>query len=228
MGYSEFELPELSFPPITMQNPPPLFSLDTYLDMAIENRPDLKKAVLSLYAAKLNKYLSFSAFSPEFYLTANLEYNFENGKVKQRLFKKSTYNDWHFFYGIRGKWNIFNGFSDFFKIKEMSAWENFELQQVEKTYLNIINEVKVAYANYRKDYEKANLYQESLTWVIEQRKLVEAEYWGGLATIDRLNEAQSITVEAESRLIVALINMKKSFIQLQAAVNSPELFPVTP
>lgn len=222
MGYSDVELPKLSLSSLDRHKIENLLDLETYLDLAIMKRPDLQKARLELLAAKIRKYRSFSPFMPELYFNMNLLFEHEFAKFKELSFDKSHYDDWQFFYGVSGKWNVFNGFSDYNRIKEMGNLEEYQWLQTEKKFLEIINEVKDAYVHYRTAREKAKLYQESYAWVFEQRKLVEAEYWSGYTTVTRLNEAQSAVVESESRLAVALINTKKAYIQLQAAINDFE------
>ena len=223
MGFDTPEIPALELTVLEFDKNHGLLSLETYLDMAIANRPDLQKVVLELDAARLQKEKSYSKFFPEIYF--NIGMDFENGtaRLRHNKFRKSHYNELQFFYGVRGNWNIFNGFRDYLKVKEMSLWERFYLMQLEKSYLKIITEVKDAYANYRNACMQADLYQESMQWVIEQRQLVQAEYWGGQDTINRLNGAQSAVVEAEGRLAIALINIEKARIQLASVVNDYNL-----
>ena len=223
MGFDLSELPELELTQLEFCKKYELLNLETYLDMAIENRPDLQRVVLELETARLRRYKSYSKFFPEVYFDIGLDFEHETARFRHHNFRKSHYDDLQFFYGVRGNWNIFNGFRDYLKIREMSSWEKFYLMQLEKSYLKIITEVKDAYVNYRNSCMQADLYRESMQWVIEQRELVQAEYWGGQATINRLNGAQSQVVEAEGRLAIALINIEKARIQLLSVINDYDL-----
>ena len=91
------------------------------------------------------------------------------------------------------------------------------------TFLNAVNEVKDAYADYLNARAQVKICRETLRWVVEQRALVQSEFWNGRDTITRLNGAQSDLVEAQSSLAIALIELRKAVVQLQTAMNAVPL-----
>ena len=83
----------------------------------------------------------------------------------------------------------------------------------------MINEVCDARENIVNAAGQLALYKQSLEWVFEQRKLVQAEYDSAKATITRLNGAQSDLVRAENMLAIAQIELNKAIIQPQTAIE---------
>ncbi|MBQ6597687.1 MAG: TolC family protein, partial [Lentisphaeria bacterium] len=117
------------------------------------------------------------------------------------------------------EWNLFRGFDSFNAVREWRIRTELAKFQLEDTFLNAVTEVKDAYADYRNACAQVKIYRETLQWVAEQRALVQSEFWNGRNTITRLNGAQSDLVEAQSRLAIALIELRKAVIQLRTAMN---------
>ena len=93
-------------------------------------------------------------------------------------------------------------------------------QEVNTVFLEVVTEVRDAWANCRNNRRQVQLFQEIARSVQEQRDLVYSEYQNGRETITRLNEAQSELVSAHSRLAAAQAALRKAQAQLDAAVNS--------
>ena len=114
---------------------------------------------------------------------------------------------------------MFNGFRRYNATREAQAnlaAADFAVAQV---WLNVVNEVRTAYANYDLNNKQANLFSAILELVKEQRKLVQAEYEAGQAEIVRLNEAQRNLVSAQGTYVQAMVNMQRARAQLEAAAN---------
>jgi len=221
MGYPEGTIPDtVKFPEIKNDRAALLLSVDAYLDMALANRPDLKAYREQLKIAEYQLYQTYSAYSPT--IRAFAEYSISGNKniyhgyntPKDRRYQAQGFN-----YGLTAEWVLFNGFRRYNATREAQAnlaMADFAVAQV---WLNVVNEVRTAYANYDLNNKQANLFSAILELVKEQRKLVQAEYEAGQAEIVRLNEAQRNLVSAQGTYVQAMANMQRARAQLEAAAN---------
>ena len=222
MGFSTMEKSKkLKLTPLEIETQKLEGGIGFYLDTAIANRPDLRAYRYLLDIARYKKYQAFSGFLPVISLFSGLGIETNSGHFGGAAYRHDYYNAATFNYGVRAEWNLFSGFSTYNLVRERRALEQEASFQVENTFLNCVNEVQSAYANYENAYEQVQIYHQMLTWVFEQRKLVAVEYWGGKETITRLNGAQSDLVNAEAKLAIAMVELNKSIAQLNAAVNMP-------
>ena len=221
MGYPEGTIPDtVKFPEIKDNRAALLLSVDAYLDMALANRPDLKAYREQLKISEYQLYQTYSAYSPT--VVAFAEYSLSTGKNVYHGFNQpfNRKYDMHAFnYGLTADWVVFNGFRRYNATREAQAnlaAADFAVAQV---WLNVVNEVRTAYANYDLNNKQANLFSAILELVKEQRKLVQAEYEAGQAEIVRLNEAQRNLVSAQGTYVQAMVNMQRARAQLEAAAN---------
>lgn len=220
MGFPQADFPpELELTPLPGEDREVYQSLESCLEQAAANRPDLRAAALLLDIAQFRQWSAYSAFLPVIRAEAGLLFVTGNARYGGYSVTRSHHNTLDFTYGISGEWNLFRGFDSFNAIREWRIRTELAKFQLEDTFLNAVNEVKDAYANYRNACAQVKIYRETLRWVIEQRALVQSEFWNGRDTITRLNGAQSDLVEAQSRLAIALIELRKAVIQLQTAMN---------
>lgn len=222
MGYPAGALPaKLKFSSLSDQVEPLALSVETYIDIALANRPDLRAYRALLRIANYQKFASYAPFMPVINAFAGGGLNTRADQYRAYHFSHGYYNQGFFDYGIRAEINLFDGFRSFNLVRERKAQEAVASFQLEHNFLECINSVQAAYANYQNCEQQAILFRQMLDWVFEQRQLVNTEYLGGNTTITRLNEAQSNLVVAESRLAVALVDLQKAKAQLDAAVSAP-------
>jgi outer membrane protein TolC len=86
-------------------------------------------------------------------------------------------------------------------------------------FLEIVAEVRDARANCQNMRYQIEVFRDMAQWVREQRDLVFSEYRNGRETITRLNEAQNILIEAQSKLVIAAVDFSKAMAQLAAATG---------
>ena len=221
MGYPEGTLPDtIKFPEIKYESESLLLSVDTYLDMALANRPDLKAYREQLKISEYQLYQTYSAFSPT--IRANASYSLAGSKDiyhgRNGGYSRSI-DTQDLSYGVSADWVIFNGFQRYNAVREAKANLAIAEFAVAQAWLGVVNDVRTAYANYDVNIKQANLYFAIRKLVFEQRDLVQAEYDAGQAEIVRLNEAQRNVVSAEGTLVQALANVQKARAQLEAAAN---------
>lgn len=221
MGYPDGTIPDaIKFPEIKFDSESLLLSVDTYLDMALANRPDLKAYREQLKISEYQLYQTYSAFSPT--IRAYADYTLGTSEdIYHGRYKSSNrrYANQAFGYGLTAEWVIFNGFQRYNATREAEANLAIAEFSVAQAWLAVVNDVRTAYANYDINIKQANLFSAIRKLVFEQRDLVQAEYDAGQAEIVRLNEAQRNVVSAEGTLVQALANVQKARAQLEAAAN---------
>ena len=220
MGFGQTDFPpELKLSPLPMDEQEIYQNLESCLEQAAANRPDLRAAALLLDIAQFRQWSAYSAFLPVVRADAGLQFVTGDARYGGYSVDRSHHNTLDFTYGISGEWNLFRGFDSFNAVREWRIRTELAKFQLEDTFLNAVTEVKDAYADYRNARDQVKIYRETLQWVAEQRALVQSEFWNGRNTITRLNGAQSDLVEAQSRLAIALIELRKAVIQLRTAMN---------
>lgn len=220
MGYPEGTLPSrITFPPIKSEFVDDLPGVDIYLDNALRYRPDLLAFREQLEISRYELYQTYSAFSPT--VTATIGYNFNTTRsrsyTKRQQSSNSGYNNSNLYYGLSANWTIFNGFIRYNAVREYQARYSSAKYLVADQWLTVVQEVRSAHTNYLQSVKQARLYEKTLEYTTEQRKLVEEEYRLGGAELTRLNEAQRDLIDAQTTLAGAYINVQNALSQLEAS-----------
>lgn len=225
MGIPESTLAdEMKYSPVDAISDEPLLDINIYLDNALSNRPDLRSYRELLQAAKYQMYSKWGAFSPTVSVYAGAGYStnatrtdYRNGNTGA---SRSYYNNRNYNWGVNAEWVLFNGGKRFFALREAQAMLAKAEYNVASSWIQVVREVRAAYDSYIQNVKKAKLFQETQGLVTKQRDLVEEEYKAGNKELTRLNEAQRDLVEAETNLVIALVNVMNAKAQLEAATNS--------
>ena len=194
-----------------------------YLELAIRSRPDLKAERILLDIVYRNRQKALADFLPKIYLFSEFSLNTYNAEYGAYRVSSARSKQGVFTYGAEGKWNLFRGFYSFNKLRREEVLEEIALRKLNAKYLEILAEVKDAHANCQNTRQQTNIYQRMTDWVREQRDLVYSEYQNGRETITRLNEAQSLLVEAQSRFVISAVQFNKAAEQLAAATGIDRL-----
>ena len=228
MGYPQNDLPDdLELSPLDEKGGGYYPGLEYCLEQAAANRPDLRAAALLLDIAVFRKWQSYSGFLPTVRAVTGLEFSAASSQYGGYQVNSSHHNTLDFSYGFTGEWNLFRGFATVNLVRERRVLEDLAKLHLDNMFLQAVTEVKDAYANYRNAKGQVELAKATLNQVYEQRALVQSAFWCGRDTVTRLNGAQSAVVESESRLAIALIELRRAEIQLNAAMNL-EKIPVDP
>ncbi len=229
MGITESSLPEsLKYSPIDAIPEETLPDINIYLDMALNNRPDLRNYREALEAARYQLYTQWGAYSPNLYLNGGLGYSnnwnhYDNRSGNYPAARHSYYNDRTYNWSVNSEWVIFNGFSRELQIRQAQSQVYSAEFNVASMWITVIQEVRTAYDTYLQNVKQAKLFKETLQLVTKQRDLVEEEYKAGNKELTRLNEAQRDLVEAETNLVIALVNVMNARAQLDASTNSNQI-----
>ena len=225
LGLTEGVIPDsVEFPTMPSPDGEMLKSIDYYLDLALQNRPDLKQYREAYEAAKYSYYSTIGAFGPT--VTLNMSMSYTQGRNR-------THDQWHkdsgsvskprslgMNYGVNVNWELFSGGRRYFTMRAAEAGVTRAEYNVANTWIAVITDVRTAYENYQTNLKLVKLNQKNLELVRKQRDLVDREYKAGSTGITRLNEAQTALIDAETALVKAVINMNNAKAQLDAATNS--------
>ena len=225
MGFPQGQLPkDLEFPSDYKNNFGDLPSVDIYLDAALANRPDLKSYRENLEISKYQLYQTYSSYSPT--VTGYVEFGYGTNYTRyadnyadRAGYHHSAVNQPSFSYGVNAEWTIFNGLIRYNKVREYQANVAIADYTVANAWLNVVAEVRAAYANYIKSVKMTRLYEKTRELSAKQRDLVDDEYRAGNAELTRLNEAQRDLVEAETNLAASYISILNAKAQLDEVVG---------
>ena len=222
MGYPEGTLPaEIKFPSDFKSNFSDLPSVDVYLDTALANRPDLKGYREQLEVARYQLYQKYSAYSPTVnaYFTAGydtgMNHYYGGGPSPVHSYSEKP----SLSYGISANWMIFNGLIRYNAMRESQANLAIADYKVAAKWMEVVGEVRAAYANYIQAVKQTRLYENTRNLSAKQRDLVADSYHAGNTELTRLNEAQRDLVQAETNLAGYYITVQNAKAQLDAAVS---------
>ena len=225
MGYPEGTLPgSVTFPKLPSTVDELVLSVDSYLDIALANRPDLKAYREAVTIAKYEEYKKYSAYSPTISAYSSMNFatsrshTYPKGEVADDYEPYSYSARPNFTVGVSANWTLFNGFIRYNQMREAQASLAQNRYELANVWLTVVNEVRGSYANYLNQVKQAKLYAKTLQLVIKQRDLVQEEYRSGNCELTRLNEAETNLVSSQTDLINAMVNVYRAKAQLSAAV----------
>lgn len=221
LGYNAKEFPaDIKLEAVTSPRMELHHPLEYYLEQAIRHRPDLRSEKLQFEKSIREKQSAYADFMPEFHLFADFDFAAEASRYREHGIVSSHYNTPQFAYGIVGKWNIFRGFDSWNELRRKKALEKVAFRGLNKKYLDVTVEVNDALEHCRNTLIQISIFREMALWVLEERNLIYSEYLNGRETIARVNQAQSELVEAQSSLVLWVIQSRKAFAQFQAALGT--------
>ena len=220
LGLTDGTIPSnVKFPEVTMPTDKMQLPLETYLDQAIANRPDLKGARERLQSLRYAFFGTLSAFGPTVSANFNLGYGYNRNISHDRTGDGHSWSSaGNFDYSLNVNWNLFNGFADYFAVKAAKAEVSASDYMLYQIYLGVITDVRTAYDNHRSSIIQAKLAKDICDLTRQTRDLVENEYKAGTVLVTRLNEAERDLVQAQNNLATAVVNVANSRAQLEAAV----------
>jgi outer membrane protein TolC len=222
MGLTNAELPEDIFPELKAMNEPFPIDVNTYLDMALSSRPDLKAFRSAVIASKYRVASRWGAFLPT--LTANVTFGHQRSDwdAAGRWHFSNRAKDQNFSYGFNAQWVLFNGGSRIFQLREAQAYLAESKEYLLEKWISVVANVRQSYADRKRRAEQMTIYEKNLELVKKTRNLIEEEYKAGNASITRLNEAQRDLVVAETNLSTSIVDLENSKANLDAAIGMIE------
>lgn len=189
--------------------------LDDLLHTAYENQPEIKRLEMDLRAQEIGVSINKGTFLPT--LTGFFSYGRDN-TVFNKIYTDINQN-WNVTVGVRGSWNLFNGFNDQVnyqnaKIRARNA--RIALEDYKRT---LTANITTLYQNYRDLQEIIQIDQENLEAAREEYRLATERFRLGSGTSLDVREAQVNLTDAERILVTAESNLVITYAKLQEAVG---------
>ncbi|MDD2478753.1 MAG: TolC family protein [Victivallaceae bacterium] len=226
MGYYEGTLPDsIEFPPIKADTDEHVSTVEVYLDIALNNRPDLQYYREMVKMSEYSLYSAYGAYSPVVRANASVGFNTNAAKTTRNpgggnISNRSYNNNPGYNIGVTAEWLLPLEWRRAARVQEAQADIAKAKFHVASNWLQVVEEVRTSYDNYIQNVRLARLYETTLSLVTKQRDLVEEEYNAGNTELTRLNEAQLKYVQAENEMINSLVNVQKAIAQLRSATHT--------
>ncbi|MCB0290285.1 MAG: TolC family protein [Calditrichaeota bacterium] len=191
---------------------PPLESL---LNSAMDQQPEIKRREMELRSRELNVSLSKSSFLPS--LSAFFSYGRSNS-VFDKIYSDVNQN-WSVTVGVQGSFNLFNGFQDM--VNHQNAKLNVKSTQIdlEAYKRTLVSNISTTYQRYKDLLEIIEINKENLEAAKEEYRLATERYRLGSGTSLDVREAQVNLTDAERILVAAEYDLIITYAQLQEAVG---------
>ncbi len=177
-------------------------AVEYYLDMAIDQRPDLKAVRGELQVKKYDMYAAWGAFSPTISGSGTM-----NWATSNWLHKGDTAGAQVLNLGLAADWTIWDSGTRIFDLRD--AYINIDIaeQDLLIKWIDVVKEVRTAYTQLKSYMLDMNINKKALEVALRQREIVEELYKAGQVTLPRLNEGQSNVTAAELNVASSIINL---------------------
>lgn len=185
---------------------------------ALASRPDLASKEFELKSKMEEVRAAKGQFSPSLLLSGS--YGFD------RMSNIGYDNDDQASAGaIELRWQLFTGGlrTSRVRLRRGEQWQfAAELRALRQ---QVASEVRQSVTDVINAQEQVRLQRLNRTTATEQRRIVDAEYAVGKASLVRLNEVQRNLVDTEVQLASARIRLRQAWTDLRAAVSDPGVAP---
>lgn len=178
---------------------------------ALQNRPDLKVLVASIAALQENKKVQKGSFWPKLILNSGFDYN------KYNKLKSGDQEEHDAYAGLHLSWDLYQGGRRSAQVREAESNIRALQEQQRQQHLAIQSAIQQAIASAAATRSMYQRQQQSLILTEKIREHIEKAYRAGVATLTRLNEAQTDLVRAAGAEAASRINYLLALQQLQAA-----------
>lgn len=174
-------------------------SVEYYLDIAVDQRPDLKALRENLRITKYDLYGAWGAFAPV--VTADANYGWGTEEFPQ------SRGDNEIDYGLTTKWTIWDSGHRIFSLRNAQITYDMSYEQLLAGWIQIIQDVRYSYDAMQMSLENYKVLEKSVEIAEKQRKIVQALYETDMETLPRLNEAQNNLFVSQFNLAIATIQI---------------------
>ena len=190
-----------------------LVDLDSLIELANRNNPDLIKTNYDVKSAVYNKKMAYGQLFPKIGLFVNYSRRVPDFSVLYDDFDR----EYTFTYGIGIRFNLFRGFQDYVDIQKSKLNEKYYQETQIETKRNLESSVRQFYDNYKSLLEIIEINQGNLEASREEYRLAEERYKLGAGTALELREAQVNLTRAEQTLVAAQYNARITQARLEKA-----------
>jgi outer membrane protein len=186
-------------------------ALNTYETSALADRPEVRQAKLETGLAENRVATARSALLPQVVAHAAFEAD------RQRFYDRGGAN-WLVSIGM--KWNLFNGFSDKWKIEEARLAVQRSQAEQEHTDSTIRLQVRRMYADLRAAQQRIEVTRASIAQSEESLRITKNRYDAGFGNVTDLLRTESAVLEARTRQLMAIHDQGIAAALLQLAAGT--------
>lgn len=190
----------------------------TEFEFALAHRPDLKALNSKILALGEEIRAVRGGCFPKFYLVSGLNYLYQEDKVATDEEEHNTY------IGVNAHWDIYTGGRRDAEIRIVNADIRTLREKQKETVLSIQSDIQQAIDRAGTAYETWKRQQQTVELTRRIRGHVEKAYKAGVATLTRLNEAQTDLVRASGAAAASRIQYRIDLVNLNAATGKINCF----
>lgn len=187
------------------------------LEQAMVSRPDLKAVDAGIMALKEKLRAEKGSYFPKVYFVSGLNYLYQQDKVLVDEEEHNTYA------GVNLKWDLYTGGRRQGKVEALAADLRGLEEKRREILLTVDAEIQQALDVADTAYNTWKNQEQTRTLTEKVRKHVEKAYRAGVATLTRLNEAQTDLVRASGAAAASRILYRIALVDLNAAVGGVPL-----
>lgn len=200
---TDFEVPGTIDPNLSLDK-------DALQNQLINNNPNLIAAQNSQNVAYLEMKRLRTQYLPVISLNGGYSYNTLEAQAGFILSRRSN----GLYYGATASWNLFDGFNRRRNVQNARIGIETSQLEVENARQSLLAELERNFASYKNSIQLLELEQANLEVAKENTQIALQRYRLGNTNNLELREVQQNAVEAESRLINAIYNIKIAEIEL--------------
>lgn len=186
--------------------------VEYYLDIAIDQRPDLKALRENLRMSKYQLYGAWGAFAPVVTADANYGWGTADWLHQDNRAGANAVG-----YGIGSSWTIWDNGNNIFNLRAAQINYDIQYQTLLSGWIQIIQSVRYAYDAMQISLENYKVLEKAAEIAEKQRKMVQALYETDMVTLPRMNEAQNNLYQAQFTLAIATIGIYQAKANLEKA-----------
>jgi outer membrane protein len=183
---------------------------ETDIEYASRHRPEKQALDAGRRALRQQVRARKSAYSPQVELVAGMDYENRNDMASDDMYNRESY------VGVAASWELFTGGRRPGLVRETAA----QLAALEESYsevlLNIQSGIRQALENARVAFDTYQRSRQAQDLTIRIRDSVEKSYKAGMASLTRLNEAQTDLTRASGAAALSRIEYLQALERLAA------------
>jgi outer membrane protein TolC len=186
-------------------------SYESEVPYALQQRPDLLGLEASIAALRENKKVQQGSYWPKLVFNTGFDY------TKLSELKSIDQEEHDAYAGLQLSWDLYQGGSRSAKVREAEQQILALQHQKQQQILTIQSAIRQAISSAEATRAMYQRQQQSLLLTAKIRDHIEKAYRAGVATLTRLNEAQTDLVRAAGAEAASRINYLLALQQLKAA-----------
>ncbi len=194
------------------------FDLGSALALARERRPFLKVQRQNILIEKERIKVALAGYKPR--VDANAGWEIRNSRLTDAL--DDTVNGW--FFGVTGRWNIFDGLETYGRVKQERALLESARVGYDDSVQQVELEVQQAFANLRQARETIQSQQKNVEQAIEALRLANERLAAGAGTQLDVLDARVALTRARTTELQARADYNKALADFDRATATDTIY----